>query len=115
MDDQLTFLDTEDRRSVPEHSGRATVRSLERAQVLTPGSGFMSEFDYTLNPYVGCQFGCAYCYAAFFVNTAERRASWGQWVDVKVRAVEQLAKKRALQGKRVYMSSVTDPYQPIER
>jgi DNA repair photolyase len=41
---------------------------------------------------------------------------WGQFVDVKVNAPELLKKalRRKLQGE-VILSSVTDPYQPLER
>ena len=45
-----------------------------------------------------------------------QRDSWGLWVDVKENAVERLRRRRgSLDGKLIYMSSVTDPYQPIER
>ncbi|HEX2079706.1 MAG TPA: radical SAM protein [Longimicrobium sp.] len=100
---------------IPTSIGQAQVTSFDAKQVLTPATGFMSAFDYTLNPFVGCSFGCSYCYAAFFTSTPERREHWGYWVDVKRNAVEQLRRARGLFGKKIYMSSVTDPYQPIER
>lgn len=80
----------------------------------------MNAYDYTLNPYSGCFFGCAYCYAAFFSHDAEKMNNWGYWVNVKENAVELLQKRLkrkpdALDDKRIYMSSVTDPYQPVER
>jgi DNA repair photolyase len=76
----------------------------------------MSDFDYSLNPYSGCSYGCTYCYAAFFVRDDKRREEWGNWVLVKENALEVLRKmKTDLRDKTIYMSSVTDPYQPIER
>lgn len=99
---------------VPEQMGQAKINVLEKSQILTPASGFMGDYDFTLSPYSGCQFGCAYCYAAFFVSTKEKRETWGLWVDVKSNAVADLAKKRVLFDKTIYMSPVTDPYQPIE-
>ncbi|MYC34441.1 MAG: radical SAM protein [Chloroflexi bacterium] len=77
----------------------------------------MDAYDFTLNPYSGCSFGCAYCYAAFFSRNEEKRDSWGEWVNVKENAVALMAKRRpgSLDGKLIYMSSVTDPYQPVER
>jgi len=76
----------------------------------------MSDYDYSLNPYSGCSYGCSYCYAAFFVRDDQKRESWGNWVIVKENALQVLRKMRTdLRGKTVYMSSVTDPYQPIER
>lgn len=77
----------------------------------------MDAYNFTLNPYSGCQFGCTYCYAAFFSTTREQRENWGRWVAVKNNAIELLEKRKpgSLDDKRIYMSSVTDPYQPIER
>ena len=76
----------------------------------------MDAYDYTLNPYAGCSFGCTYCYAAFFSHSTEKRDSWGAWLKVKDNAVECLERRRGkLDGSLIYMSSVTDPYQPIER
>jgi DNA repair photolyase len=76
----------------------------------------MAGYDFTINPYTGCTFGCAYCYAAAFVPDQEEKKRWGEWVKVK-RAAVQILKKQAgkLAGKAVYMSSVTDPYQPVEK
>jgi DNA repair photolyase len=97
--------------------GRSSVAYIQTKSILTESSGFMSEYDYTLNPYSGCTFGCTYCYAAFFVRDQAKQDSWGQWVQVKENALTLLRRKRndPLDGKRIYMSSVTDPYQPIER
>ncbi|HEY7768119.1 SPL family radical SAM protein [Longimicrobium sp.] len=111
---QLDFL-AEPLPVIPQSIGGATVTAFDTRQLLTRATGFMSAFDYTLNPYVGCSFGCSYCYAAFFAGTTERRENWGAWVEVKQNAVDQLRRTRSLQGKRIYMSSVTDPYQPVER
>lgn len=86
-------------------------------EILTRATGFMEEYDFTLNPYSGCSFGCTYCYAAFFSGTKAKRDNWGHWVTVKENALDLLRRRRlnALDGKLIYMSSVTDPYQPIER
>lgn len=70
--------------------------------------------DYTLNPYVGCQFGCSYCYAAFFHPDEERVARWGEWVQVKENALELVKRSRGLPGASLLIGSATDPYQPIE-
>lgn len=97
--------------------GRTQVGYKSVSSILSKGTGFMSYYDFTLNPYAGCSFGCSYCYAAFFSRTAEKRENWGYWVEVKENAVELLKKIRPgfLHNKRIYMSSVTDPYQPIEK
>jgi len=97
----------------PDHIGSATVRAIDSLHLLNPGRGRVSGCDYTLNPYRGCSFGCSYCYAPFFEPDEDKRAAWGQWVEVKNRAIEALTKVD-LRGKLILMSSVTDPYQPIE-
>lgn len=101
----------------PDRIGQAAVSYVPTSQILTKPTGFMNAYDFTLNPYSGCSFGCTYCYAAFFSRDVEKRDSWGDWVNVKENAVELMAKRKpgALDDKLIYMSSVTDPYQPIER
>ena len=94
---------------------RLKIETYDARQLLTPGNGYLRDYDYSLNPYVGCSFGCSYCYAAFFAPF-ERQASWGDWVRVKRNAALKLSRvRRSLEGRTIYMSSATDPYQPIER
>ncbi len=102
--------------SRPDRIGQAAVTYVPTAQLLTKPTGFMDAYDFTLNPYSGCSFGCTYCYAAFFSRDVEKRDSWGYWVNVKENAVQLMRRprRRSLDDKRIYMSSVTDPYQPIE-
>jgi DNA repair photolyase len=93
------------------------------AHLLTPASGFIKAYKFTLNPYSGCSFGCDYCYARFFASTPEEHETWGEWVRVKANAASLIAKatqarelrQRLEPGDTIYMSSVTDPYQPIEK
>jgi len=100
----------------PNKLGHASIEYKPTGSILTKASGFMSGYDFTLNPYSGCSFGCTYCYAAFFARDLARQDSWGDWVIVKDNALEKLKNMRTpLEGKKIYMSSVTDPYQPIER
>ena len=100
----------------PDSFGPATIDYISSRQILTKATGFMNSYDFTLNPYSGCSFGCSYCYAAFFNYDVSKKQSWGEWVTVKENAISlmQKARKGSLDGKRIYMSSVTDPYQPIE-
>jgi DNA repair photolyase len=72
--------------------------------------------DYALNPYLGCEHGCVYCYASFMQRYYHQNETWGEFVDVKVNFVERLRSqiKRTKPGL-VYLSSVTDPYQPLEK
>ncbi len=91
---------------------------IESRSIFSPATGFIQRggFDWTCNPYVGCTFGCTYCYAAFLPQNRRPISEWGKWFTVKRNAVE-LARRHAqkLAGHSIYMSSVTDPYLPAER
>jgi len=76
----------------------------------------ISSVDYAVNPYVGCQHRCVYCYARFMKRFTGHREEWGEFVDVRVNAPQVLARdlSRTIKGL-VMLSSVTDPYQPLEK
>lgn len=70
--------------------------------------------DYSLNPYRGCQHNCAYCYVPNVLRI--QRSKWGSFVDVKTNIPFILAKElRSKKPGVVGISTVTDPYQPIEK
>jgi DNA repair photolyase len=73
-------------------------------------------YEYTVNPYGGCQHGCSYCYARFMKRYSGHQEAWGEYVDVKVNAPEVLQKEieRKSRGE-VWISGVCDPYQPLEK
>ncbi|MEM3943388.1 MAG: radical SAM protein [Thermofilaceae archaeon] len=73
------------------------------------------DLDYAYNPYAGCEHGCLYCYARCFTRYRDAAEQWGRVVYVKENAVEALAKdvRRADPGI-VGVSTITDPYQPVE-
>lgn len=91
---------------------------IEAKSIFSPATGFIRRggFEWTCNPYVGCTFGCTYCYAAFLPQNRRPADEWGRWITAKKNAAA-LAEKHApkLARQTVYMSSVTDPYQPVER
>lgn len=112
---QASLFSEYSRPQAPSRIGRAEVRERPHNKVLTVARGIVADrFDYTLNPYVGCGFGCSYCFAANFVADEEKKRTWGQWIEAKEGAERQLA-HADLRGKRIFMSSATDPYQPLER
>ena len=90
-----------------------TVKEIKVKSILTQ-SGIPGT-DYCINPYVGCAHGCRYCYATFMKRYTGHTEAWGSFVDVKINAQEILQRqlKRMARG-RIIISSVTDPYQPIE-
>jgi DNA repair photolyase len=48
-------------------------------------------YDYCLNPYVGCGFGCSFCYVRFFIRDPNH--DWGEFVRVRKHAFTKLARE----------------------
>lgn len=73
--------------------------------------------DYCINPYIGCQHACKYCYAESYTRRFSKHTeAWGDFVDVKINAPFVLAREVRRKPKgTVYLSSLTDAYQPLER
>lgn len=94
-------------------------REIQAKLILVPCG--IPGIDYVINPYTGCQFGCTYCYASFmgrFIG-GKTIGDWGSYVFAKVNAPELLKSeikrlKDKGNGKEVFISSVTDPYQGVE-
>lgn len=91
---------------------KISVREIKAKSILSRSQ----VYDYALNPYVGCQHACVYCYARFMKRFTGHSEPWGEFVDVKINAAELLAKEvlRKKPG-RVWVSGVCDPYQPLEK
>lgn len=75
-------------------------------------SGF-SGYDKCLNPYVGCQFGCKYCYVRFFIKDKEH--PWGEFVRVRNHIGKLEKELIKCPNTRIVLGTMTDPYQPQER
>lgn len=72
-------------------------------------------YDYVINPYIGCQHACSYCYARFMKRFTGHKEPWGEFVDFKINAPNLLQKEIAKKKPgRVWVSGVCDPYQPLE-
>jgi DNA repair photolyase len=71
--------------------------------------------DYSFNCYTGCEHGCGYCYARFMQRFHPHAEEWGQFVDVKVNAVQVLERQlRRLPPGQVFTCSACDGSQPVE-
>lgn len=68
--------------------------------------------DYVINPYVGCPHGCRYCYACFMKRFTNHSEEWGSFIDIK--RCDKAISRTKLKGKSVFLSSVTDCYNPYE-
>lgn len=87
------------------------VREIQAKSILSTSK----VYDYAINPYVGCQHACSYCYARFMKRFSGHAEPWGGFVDVKIDAPDLLRVEihRKRPG-RVWVSGVCDPYQPLE-
>ena len=99
---------------------RAQVFPRLSRSILTRTGGYLSGFTHTLQPYSGCQFSCGYCYVREMAvqRTNPFGLPWSHWIAPKTNAPELLARTAArgvLARARIFCSSATDPYTPLER
>ncbi len=76
-----------------------------------PGGGW------AINPYVGCTHNCVYCYARFIKRFTGHTEPWGFFVDIRVNIADALKKQlksSKYKSGRIFIGTVTDPYQPVE-
>jgi DNA repair photolyase len=111
--------------------------SLKAARILNPPAQTGMDF-WSLNPYVGCEFGCSYCYARYAHRyVVERAHTAGKLTDaeftdfrgphgweaferrifVKEQVLGALETdlRRVAPGESIVVGTATDPYQPAER
>lgn len=86
------------------------IREIDVKEVVTKSN--LPVCDYSLNPYVGCEHACKYCYACFMKRFTGHEEPWGAFIDVKFWKPISHPEKYA--GKEIFIGSVTDPYQPCE-
>jgi DNA repair photolyase len=87
------------------------IKEIHSKSILSPSK----IYDYVVNPYIGCQHACSYCYARFMKRFTGHKEPWGDFVDVKINASDLLSKEimKKKMGT-VWVSGVCDPYQPLE-
>ena len=76
-------------------------------------------FKWSLNPYMGCEHRCAFCYVRAYEKRADRPsdAQYGRAIRIKVNVAGVLRLELARPGWRretVAIGAATDPYQPAE-
>ena len=104
------------------HVGQAQTELYEdnSRSIITSNDSPDVGFDFSINPYRGCEHGCIYCYAR---PTHEYLGfSCGLDFETKILIKKEAAKllrkrlsSRHWQPQVVALGSITDPYQPMER
>jgi len=90
---------------------------IECKSALNPVKGM--GFNWSLNPYVGCEHRCAFCYVRAYELRADRPHDdrYGRTIRVKTNVAQVLRcelAKRSWKKETVVIGAATDPYQPAE-
>lgn len=84
------------------------------SRILNPTSIDLGE--YVINPFMGCEFSCLYCYVRSNKVMLKKKRLWGEFVDIRVNIPELLEKEiLTKKPKQVLLGSTTECFQPIER
>jgi DNA repair photolyase len=94
-------------------------RELESRRWISRCTGERVPFQWTINPYRGCEFACRYCFARYTHEFME--LSPGEDFDTRIFAKKWSASAFASElrripiGQGIGIGTATDPYQPAER
>jgi DNA repair photolyase len=77
------------------------------------------DFQWSLNPYMGCGHRCTFCYVRAFERRADRPSDdrYGERVRVKTNVADVLRlelERPTWKRELVAIGAATDPYQPVE-
>ena len=76
-------------------------------------------FDWTINPYRGCEFACKYCYARYTHEFMERWDPTSFETEIYAKDWDEAKFRKELRsvrrGQTLAIGTATDPYQPAER
>ena len=110
VDESTGQLDKPKRKILTDHTKR----------IISTNKSPDIPFDVSINPYRGCEHGCAYCYA----RPTHEFLNMSPGLDFETKIVakqdapkllrEKLASKK-WKPQTLVMSGVTDPYQPVEK
>jgi DNA repair photolyase len=102
-----------------EAKRRVEYRELDSRRLIGRASGRKMPFEWTINPYRGCEFGCKYCYARYTHEFMELRDTEQFEREIYAKRFNPQAFRRELQrvplNDGICIGSATDPYQPAER
>ena len=104
---------------VIEAKRRVEYLDLETRCFFSKPVGRPMPFDWQINPYRGCEFGCKYCYARYTHEFMELRETWQFEQKIFIKDFNEAAFRRELaripRDQAIAIGTATDPYQPAER
>ena len=103
--------------SLDPRRAEVSFEEIQCKSALNPVKGM--GFNWSLNPYTGCEHRCAFCYVRAYERRADRPSDdrYGRTVRVKVNVAEVLRSelaRRSWRKETVVIGAATDPYQPAE-
>lgn len=114
------YLDAEVRENPEGRQIATTVREDHARTIINRVDSPDMHFNWTINPYRGCEHGCVYCYA----RPGHEYLGLSPGIDFETVLFAKRDAARLLRaelshkdwvGETIVMSGVTDPYQPVER
>lgn len=94
-------------------------RSLPTRKFLNRCQSGRVPFNWTINPYRGCEYGCKYCYARFTHEFMELREPGSFETEIYAKDWDRESFRQELhslkEGDVIGLGTGTDPYQPAER
>nr|MBU1328090.1 hypothetical protein [Candidatus Omnitrophota bacterium] len=88
-------------------------KEVKISRILNPTSIDLGE--YVINPFMGCEYSCLYCYVRSNKVISKRLGKWGEYVDIRINAPVLLEKEIiSKKPKCVLLGSTTDCFQPVE-
>ncbi|MFH1212056.1 MAG: radical SAM protein [Candidatus Woesearchaeota archaeon] len=90
------------------------INEIKASSIITKSN--LPDAEFVINPYSGCMHSCLYCYARFMKRFTGHDEPWGGFLDVKINAPDLIpADTLKYKGRFIFLSSVTDPYVPVEK
>jgi len=117
---QLSLTVPEDATEHFDPRGGVEFNEMPVKNILNRCSNPQLPFQWTINPYRGCEFGCLYCFARYTHEFLELKdpMDFERRIMVKRKAAESLARslaKTPVGSDSIAIGTATDPYQPAER
>jgi DNA repair photolyase len=116
---ELDVIDSTDGDEAPRNPATEFIQDHSKSVVTTNESPDVG-FSYSLNPYRGCEHGCAYCYA----RPTHEYLGYDAGLDFETKLLvkhdapklfREFLSRASWVPEPVALSGVTDPYQPCER
>ncbi|MCE9604248.1 MAG: PA0069 family radical SAM protein [Planctomycetia bacterium] len=120
VEDDYEQLADDDELLVPERRVKTQFFVDDTQSILATNDSPDVPFDFSANPYRGCEHGCAYCFA----RPSHEYLGFNAGLDFETRIMVKLAAAKLLRealgkpswkGSLIALSGVTDCYQPAER